>query len=488
MKSYQTRMTFLVLVLALCALTATSSPAQTVTTLADFSNNGYSPTGDLVQGFNGEFYGVTLYGPSSTGVGTVYDVTSSGTLSVLNKFQSYYGQNWLGYQGGLTLATNGNFYGSAPQGGTYGYGAIYQATSRGKLTALYNFCSQINSQGDCADGGDPSSGVIQAFNGNLYGTAYDGGAGTSNSGTIFALTLAGKLTTLYTFCTQTACLDGQNPVGLLQAQNQNFYGITSSGGLNGPYGTVFKMNGTGVLTTLYSFCSSKSVVNHDTECKDGNAPGTLVQGTDGNFYGTTLYGGNYTSSGCAYSGCGTIFKITPAGKLTTLHTFDGSDGDVPNSLVQATDGNLYGTANLQLGGGTIFQITPEGQFTLLYTFPSFNGPSGLMQATDGNFYGTTVSGGSTTCDCGTVFSLSMGLSPFVESVPGAANVGRKITILGNNLTGTTSVSFNGTAATFTVVSDTEIKAAVPTGATSGTVEVVTPSGTLASNLKFHVLP
>lgn len=473
--------------IALCAATAISSPAQTVTTLADFSISGYSPIGDLVQGFNGEFYGVTLSGPGRTGVGTAFDVTSSGKLSLLNRFQSYYGQNWLGYQGGLMLAANGNFYSSAPQGGTNGAGVIYELTPEGKLNALYNFCSQSNSQGDCADGGDPNAGVIQAANGNFYGTAYDGGV-SGDFGTIFELTPAGALTTLYTFCLQNGCFDGQNPAGLLQAQDGNFYGITTTGGANGPYGTVFKMNAKGVLTTLHSFCSQKNVVEKKTECEDGYESGTLVQGANGNFYGTTLYGGNYTSSGCTSGGCGTVFEITPAGKLTTLHEFNGSDGDVPNSLLLATDGNIYGTANLAggLGGGTIFQITPQSQFTVLYTFGSFISPSGLMQATDGNFYGTTVSGGSS-CSCGTFFTLSMGLPQFVKTVPGAAKVGSKITILGNGLTGTTSVTFNGAAAAFTVVSDTEIKVAVPAEATSGTIQVVTPSQTLISNAAFRVM-
>ena len=471
------------LAIVLCAASAISSPAQTVTTLADFSNNGYSPTGDLVQGFNGKFYGVTLYGPGRTGVGTVYDVTSTGTLSLLNTFQSFYGQNSLGYQGGLTLGVNGNFYGSAPQGGANGFGVIYQVTPAGKLRALYNFCSQLNTQGDCADGGVPSAGVLQAANGNLYGTAYNGGV-SGNFGTIFELTPAGTLTTLYTFCLQNGCLDGQNPAGLLQAQDGNFYGITTSGGANGAYGTVFKRNARGVLTTLHSFCSEKKVVGSETECVDGHQPGTLVQGANGNLYGTTIYGGNYVS--CPYIGCGTIFEITPTGKFTIIHAFNASDGEVPNSLLQATDGNFYGTAGLALGGGTIFKITPTGQFTVLYTFGSFTGPSGLMQATDGNFYGTTSSGGGS-CSCGTVFSMSMGLSPFAEDIPGTAKVGKKITILGNNLTGTTSVTFNGTAATFTVLSDTAIRATVPAGATTGTVQVVTPSQTLNSNVAFRVV-
>jgi uncharacterized repeat protein (TIGR03803 family) len=178
---------------------------------------------------------------------------------------------------------------------------------------------------------------------------------------------------------------------------------------------------------------------------------------------------------------------------------DGSD--VYAGLIQATDGNFYGTAELggfplcsfsDIGCGTIFKITPAGVLTTLYTFCrdtkclDGNSPyAGLVQGTDGTLYGTTAGGG--TQNQGTVFSLAVGLAPFVESVPGSGKVGVSITILGTNLTGATAVSFNGTAASFTVVSGTQITATVPSGATSGTVAVTTPSGTLNSNVPFQIL-
>jgi len=182
--------------------------------------------------------------------------------------------------------------------------------------------------------------------------------------------------------------------------------------------------------------------------------GALVQGTDGNFYGATQNGGN---PGCVNydlgrRGCGTLFRITPSGKLTTLlykfcHVTGCPDGALP-----------YG---------------------------------GLFQATDGNFYGTTYGGGAADCSgfaCGTAYRLSVGLGPFVSLQRPYGKVGQSVGILGQGLTGTTSVSFKGTPASFTVISDTYIRARVPTGATTGTISVTTPGGTLNSNMAFLVLP
>jgi uncharacterized repeat protein (TIGR03803 family) len=172
---------------------------------------------------------------------------------------------------------------------------------------------------------------------------------------------------------------------------------------------------------------------------------TLVQGLNGNLYGTTSEGGTGTSSAC-FHGCGTVFEITPRGKLTTLHIFDGTDGFGPNGLIQATDGNFYGT--------------------------------------------TAVGGTSSACvggiGCGTVFSLGVGLGPFVETRPTFGKVGAAVIILGNHLTGATSVTFNGKAATLRVASSTEITTTVPSGATTGPVKVTTPSRTLTSNVNFRV--
>jgi len=228
----------------------------------------------------------------------------------------------------------------------------------------------------------------------------------------------------------------------------------------------------------------------------------LIEGADGNFYGTTLRGG----TNCGLNGCGTIFKVTTKGKLTTLYGFcpqvGCNDGWLPSAgLVQATDGNFYGTTTLggipscggyNFGCGTIFEITPAGKLTTLHAFDQTDGyePSGLMQATNGSLYGATAFGGTFSCPdggCGTIFSLSLGLNPFVSLVRDSGKVGQVGGILGQGLTGTTSVSLNGTPANFTVFSDTYLQATVPRGATTGFIEVDTPSGTLTSNVPFRVM-
>jgi uncharacterized repeat protein (TIGR03803 family) len=253
-------------------------------------------------------------------------------------------------------------------------------------------------------------------------------------------------------------------------------------------GTVFKITLSSKLTTLHSF--------DDT---DGYFPeGALIQGTDGNFYGTTAAGGT--------KGLGTVFRITPNGTLTTLYSFclqtNCTDGEQPQAgLIQGTDGNLYGTTYTggTKGSGTIFRITPSSTLTTIYHFCSqtnctdgSNPIAALVQGTDGNFYGTTAVGGTNDphCifgnGCGTVFSLSVGLEPFVKTQPTSGATGTIVKIVGTSLTGSTSVTFNGTAARFTVVSNSLIKANVPIGATTGTVKVVTPGGTLSSNVPFRV--
>ena len=213
----------------------------------------------------------------------------------------------------------------------------------------------------------------------------------------------------------------------------------------------------------------------------------FARGTNGRFYGTTADAGAH--------GHGAVFEITAAGNMSILYSFCAQancvDGDSPVGLIQATNGNFYGTTSLggTFGGGTVFEISLAGTMTTLHSFGSPDGTdpaAGLIQAAGGNFFGTTEFGGQ--FGFGTVFTLSMGLGPFVETRPSSAKVGAKVIILGNKLTGATSVSFNGTAATFKVVSGTEITATVPSGATTGTVQVKVPSGTLKSNIAFHVNP
>jgi uncharacterized repeat protein (TIGR03803 family) len=248
--------------------------------------------------------------------------------------------------------------------------------------------------------------LVQGLDGNFYGTTEFGGAGgTYGEGTVFKITPAGTLTTLYSFCTQADCPDGEEPeAGLVLASNANFYGTTYGGGANG-YGTVFKITAAGTLTTLYSFCAQAG-------CVDGSLPvAALVQGTDVNFYGTTGYGGANCPNNFP-SGCGTVFKITPAGPVTTLHSFAGGDGSTPvGGLVQGTGGNFYGTTGGGPGGylGTVFKITPAGTLTTLNGFNCVDGCypyDGLVQAANGDFYGTTYEGGAN--NGGTVFSITAG--------------------------------------------------------------------------------
>jgi uncharacterized repeat protein (TIGR03803 family) len=229
----------------------------------------------------------------------------------------------------------------------------------------------------------------------------------------------------------------------------------------------------GVLTVLHSFGQTAS---------DGSGPvNRPVQGPDGNFYGSTPYGGT--------SGNGTLYKITPGGTFTKLHNFTGgADGAFPVGLVLGSDGSLYGTTEegAASGVGTAYKLGGLGNLNVLHTFSGPDGefPFGLMQHTNGTFYGLT---NVSTTAMGTIFSLSVGLSPFVSALPFIGSPGATVTILGTGLTGTTSVSFNGTAATFTVDSDTEITVTVPAGAASGKITVTTPSGTLLSNVAFRAL-
>ena len=391
------------IVFMFCAAAVIASPAQTLTTLVNFAGaNGANPQSSLIQGTDGNFYGTTPDGGdlskcSSFGCGTVFKITPGGTLTTLYSFCAQTNcTDGADPLGGLVQATDGNFYGTTSAGGTRGDGTVFKITPSGTLTTLHSFCPQGP---PCNDGADPLGGLVQATDGNFYGTTNWGGANDSD-GTVFKITPGGTLTTLHSFSGG----DGAYPAaGLVQATNGNFYGTTQIGGYyGGDYcagngcGTVFKITSGGALTTLYSFCPQPN-------CADGFDPvAGLVQATDGNFYGTTWFGGT--------QGGGTVFKITAGGTLTTLHSFNGDDGWWPLAgLMQATDGNFYGTTS-DGGSGTVFKITPGGALTTLYRFCSQSNcadgadpKAGLVQATNGNFYGTTSGGG--TYGEGTVFSL-----------------------------------------------------------------------------------
>jgi uncharacterized repeat protein (TIGR03803 family) len=461
-------------ILVLCAATAIALPAQTFTSLLRFNGtDGANPNlMVLVQGSDGNLYGTTSSG-GANGYGTVFKITPVGALTILHSFAGYPTDGACPF-GPLVLGTDGDFYGATTAGGAStacagGCGTIFKITSGGTLSTLHSF--------DGTDGGLPYGGLVQPTDGNLYGTTVGYPDTLTEYGTVFKMTLGGTLTILHNFCTQTGCTDGGNPVaGVIQATDGNFYGTTYAYGAGDDGGTVFRITSGGTLTTLYSFCSQPG-------CTDGRGPfAALVQATSGDFYGTTLIGGA--------TDAGTVFKITSGGTLTMLHSFDWTDGRGPTgALVQATDGSFYGTTGDGgvHGEGTIFRITSGSTLATLHSFDSTDGkqPNALVQATSGTFYGAALNGGAFE-GYGTVFSLAVGLGPFVQTLPTSGVVGTSVIILGTNLTGATSVTFNGTAATFTVVSDSEITATVPAGATTGKVEVTTPGGTLSSNVTFRV--
>ncbi len=489
------------LVAVVCAVLAMSSAlhAQTFTTLYSFCSqancaDGSDPWAGLVQGADGNFYGTTFRGGMV--VGTAYKITAGGTLTSLHAFN---GTDGLNPAANLLLASDGNYYGTTSSGGNLNLGNIFKMTPSGTVTQVYSFCTS-----SCPNGANPMGALVQGADGNFYGTAQGGGDGHCSGisgigcGTVFKVTPSGTLTLLHAFTGP----EGADPyAGLVQGTDGNFYGTTQHGGTgnnskciensNLGCGTVFKITPSGTLTTLYNFCVQGN-------CPDGYGPqAALVQGADGNFYGTTHWGGTGTI------GNGTIFRITPSGALTTLHSFAGypTDGASPiGGLIQATDGNFYGTTpsgGAHFTGGTVYQVTPGGALTTIYSFCALShcddgsdSYAPLLQGTDGNLYGTTTSGGTGCnggfCGYGTVFKVSVGLGQFVSLQPASGGVGTPVTILGNNLSGATGVTFNGTPATFNVVASGEITTTVPAGATTGTVQVTTPSGSVNSATDFQV--
>ena len=473
------------IVLAFCAATIvtpaqTESPAQiTFKSLYSFdgegAHGGANPGfGNLVQGPDGYLYGTT---EASVGTeGTVFKISTAGKLKTLCIFCTKGQPCLFGAKplGGVTLASNGMFYGTTSLGGYYNLGVVFQITSAGKLTRLHSFGG--------GEGAVPWAAPIQAANKLLYGTTSEGGS--ANEGAIYEMTTTGA----NPFSVSFTGTNGIYPFArLVQGASGNFYGTT--GEVTSGNGTVFAVTENEGLTRLHKFNGAPG---------GGDPVGGLVQARDGTLYGTTITGGAHLAGG-------TVFSITPAGKFKIIYSFCAkkgcTDGANPEaSLIQASDGNLYGTTyaggtntdSCSGGCGTIFKITPAGTLTTVYNFCSQSGcddgyypESGLVQATNGTFYGTTFYGGKSG-SAGTVYSLSLGLAPFVKVLPALGTAGATAMILGDNLTGTTNVSFNGIAAPFTVISDTEIQATVPTGATTGNVTVDTHGGTLKSDAMFQV--
>lgn len=413
------RLSRVLLLVAFFCVAVIDSRAQGFTTLMTFDgDNGANPKAvTLVRASDGNLYGTTSDGGStancSAGCGTIFKIGLDGKLTTLHNFcEQPDCTEGMNPQAGLIQAKDGNFYGTTLGGGTHlGNGTVFRMTPSGMVTTIYSFCAMQN----CPDGYSPYGALVRGADGDLYGTTSAGG--TKDSGTVFKITPAGELTTLYSFCMKPDCADGSNPIAeLTQGADGSLYGMTSQGGVGG--GTIFKITSSGALVTIYTFCSRP-------ECADGGSPkGGLIQAADGRFYGTTFSGG-------ARNG-GTVFSVTAEGALSTISSFctGCAEGDAPYStLVQGVDGNFYGTAYYggATGQGTVFKVIPPPKVIPPKVPPpwkvtavhSFDGSdaypiSALTQAPDGNFYGTTYNGGSSpkclnSGGCGTVFRLSAGL-------------------------------------------------------------------------------
>jgi uncharacterized repeat protein (TIGR03803 family) len=309
--------------------------------------DGAGPSGGLIISPDGTLYGITadgghapncVVGDTVAECGTIYKLNTANSLTTLHDLSSADG---IFPQDGLVLGADGNFYGTAFNGGngacsvpgspTPGCGAIFRVDSSGNFLSLHLF------QG--TDGASPFARMLQASNQNFYGTTEDGG--TAGDGTVFKIDPAGHVIILHHF----TGLDGAFPdAGLVQGLDGFFYGNTLAGGnATNALGTIFKIDPvSGALTTIHTFTGP-----------DGELPTVrMTRGNDGILYGVTFAGGA--------GGLGTVFRLDNSGNITILHSFRRSDGAFPASaLVLGRDGKFYG-ATFNGGpdnGGVIYSLS-----------------------------------------------------------------------------------------------------------------------------------
>lgn len=462
-------------------------PDGRVTTLVHFPN--VSPSGTfgsgLVLGPNGAFYGTTPEGGSHD-FGTLFRIDANGTSTTLIEFTGVSGSHpGRSPQTPPVFDGAGNLYGTTQSGGASNLGTLYKVTPEGAHTVLANF---TGSSGD-APGSSPHQLMFHS-NGKLYGVTL--GSGTGSSGTIFTSSLSGEIITIINFTGNDGDFPGQGPLSLNEAPEGTIYGLTSSGGA-ADKGTIFKLTTANQFQSLVAFTGTPEGV-------PGAFPaGSLAFGADGFIYGTTSRtDGNLSSPG------GTVFKMSPAGQLTTLAQLQNSAaapfGSFPSSgLVLANDGCFYGaTSRGGFGGdfGTILKITPTGEVVTRLSFragvPLGNdrtagvGPiAGLVEGPDGSLYGTTGSGGLR--EAGTVFKMkkSGGVSYLAEF---SGSIGGTI---GNRPEGPLHITADGTIYGTTLGTTPFLKPTLfrisPSGefttlvdflATGGTLPPAFPRGTL----------
>jgi uncharacterized repeat protein (TIGR03803 family) len=470
-------MAMLLITIAALVMFAAAVPAQaqTPTTLHAFplgSTDACAPEDNIVQGRDGNMYGVGV-ACGASGTGAMYKISTTGTESVVFSFPS----TWSTCLSGLTLGSDGNFYGTCFTN-PGGNGGIFQLTPAGVFTDKHDF-SGVN--GDT----EPVYGPVQAADGNFYGTT---GYYPFSCGNIYKLTSAGVYTNLHTFSGS----DCGPASSLFQASDGNLYGTLYACALNSGFGLgcVYKITTAGVFTEIYAFAGST-----------GQNPCTgVIQGKDGKLYGATNQG--------AANNSGNIYKLTTAGVFTDLHDFnnttDASCGDnvgrTTVNLLQVTDGSFYGVNGINgpSGGGSIYKLTSANVFTA-FLFPSPPPVDGgaplstLIQNTNGLAYGTTVSGGPISCNpCqGVFFSVATGDAAFVNLEPTqkAGFVSARVGMFGQGFNSSSMVKFGGVASTTVTRSgSTYLTAVVPVGAKTGAVTVTTGATTLTTPQTFKVKP
>ncbi len=486
---------FLVMIALAVAGGAIPAQAQNYSILYDFTgapSDAGAPAGLVAQGVDGNLYGYSTSG-GQYGNGTIYQMSpSGGPPNVLYSFPT---DDECGL--GLTLGTDGNFYGACAGGGSNGSGYVFQFTlGATQPVVLYNFCK---SGPPCSDGNAPSSRPIEGTPGNFYGTTLTGGA--NKTGTVYQITSTGAFTSLYSFPNDPNVSYPDGP--LLLASDGNLYGTTQASTSDYPScppcgGAVYEISTDGkFFNVLHTFTGTPS---------DGATPTRgVIQGTDGDLYGTTVYGG--FSQGLNY---GTIFQLTltPTGEVKTFtiprpafddFSFTTSDYGHPRGLDQSSTGNFYGDANgcsIKKGcydNGSLFEITPAGTFSWAHEFggPPNDGadPDSTLSHTNGTLYGVTRGGG--TDDLGVFYSLNFNAPEFCRPQITFGHQGDPIGILGQNFSSSSVVKFGGTQAEIVTQTGTFITAKIPAGAKTGLVEVTTPGfnqPALYSLQAFRVLP
>jgi uncharacterized repeat protein (TIGR03803 family) len=388
------------------------TPAGTaLTNLFTFTGNvdGSNPEAGLIQGSDGSFYGGTATGGS--GYGTLFRVTPSGTLTTLTPFNRLNGNRPTSPP---IEGSDGNFYGVAVFGGVSNFGTFYQLTPVGVLTALYNFKG-------AGDGASPQGPLVEGPDGNFYGATGGNGsvsAADGGKGTIFMITPAGVLTTLYVF---TGSTDGASPSGLFLASDGNLYGDTLSGGANNQ-GTVFRVTRTGSFTTLYSFAATG----------DGHQPqAALLQASDGNFYGTATSGGT--------SQKGTVFKLALSPALAAPVQLTPSVGTLPLgspvilswqvlNAFSKTFQNCYGSVTPAVASAGAWAGRQAGTYDA--TTQIYSGSATITPTLPGTYtYGLTCGGvesGTATVAVGDALSLLITISSLPTAyvgIPYSASIG-----------------------------------------------------------------